>query len=162
MGGLVDELRQIQTDLGMRPYRVWSVLVEWSGGEVGRGDPRVVGEQELLPTPLVDTRPVRFELRSGGRIDRGVITLREISPRYTEDQILAMFHVKPGFQAFIEVKHDARDGERTERRRFAVVGQPWRDAENFQWVVRIGTEQESRSRDGAVNGAHVFPERGQV
>ncbi len=159
MGGLYDEMRQLQTDLGMRPYRVWVVTVAWSGGEIGRGEARVLQEHELLPTPLVDLRPVFVSIKSGGRVDSGTFTLREISPRYTEDQIWGMFRAEPGCQVFVEVQHDTRDGL-AERRRYTVASVPWRDTKDPQWIARLSSEQGGRPRDGQLPEDETFPERG--
>ncbi len=161
MGATVDAMRQLQTDLGARPYRVFVVRGVWSGGEVGRGEFQARPEVELLPTPLLDLRPVRFEHKAGGREERGTVTLREISPRYTEDEIAQIFHVKPGEQAFVEARHDERDGN-TKRRRFTLASPPWRDVEKFQWVVRLSTEDAARTRSGKTPSGETFPERGKA
>lgn len=163
LGGLVDDARTMLSELGLRPYRVWLVTVRWAGGEIGVGEPIVLSEREFLPTPYVDTRPLSTELKSGGRTDNGFLRLTEISPRYTEDEIWGLFDAANGEQVFIEIRIDERDGK-TERRRFVVRGQPWRDAENFQWVVSLSTEQQARTRDGVFNEQllDTYPERGRV
>jgi hypothetical protein len=161
MGSVADDMRQIATDLGARPYRVFSIVLRWSGGEVGKGTPQVVGETEYLPTPMLTFGGVRGAVRSAGRVDRGNARLSEVSPRYTEDEISALFHVKPlaaGMQAFIESRIDERDGQ-TQRRRYVLAGPPWRDVENFQWVVPLQTEDAARSRSGEVRRPRMFPER---
>ncbi len=161
MGAVVDEARALVMELGLRPYRVWLVVVKWSGEEIGRGDPVVVRETELLPTPLWDSRPIYSEMRSAGRVDQGQTRLREVSPRYTEDDIWGMFNPASGEQVFVEVRHDARDGN-TQRRRHMVRGQPFRDATGFGWTVNLSTEQQARERDGSIETGTVYPEREQV
>lgn len=153
MGGIVDELRQLNTDFGLRPYRVFSVVVEWSGGAIGRGDPRVASELEFLPTPVVNLKPMRTTMRSAGKIEEGNAYLSELSPRYTEDDIQLLFPKKPlkeAQEAFVEVREDARDGS-TKRRRFQVRGVPFREADNFQWAATLSNEQEERQRSGALD-----------
>ena len=49
----VDRLRQIATNLGVRPYRVFLVRTRWSGEERGEGQEVVYDEREILPTPRV-------------------------------------------------------------------------------------------------------------
>lgn len=150
LGSVADDLRQVNVDLGGRPYRCFSIVVRWSGGEVGKGQASVISEVELTPTPHVDLRPMRSEMTAAGKKEKGYIKLTEISPRFTEDDIRSVFHVQPvpvGHQGFIEVRHDARDGE-TVRRRYTVRGVPWRDIDNFQWVARLSDEEQGRDRAG--------------
>ena len=161
-GGIVDDLRQLYTDVGLRPYRVFLVRVRWGGGEIGRGEATVVSEAELLPTPEVDFTPLRTEIKSGGKVERGGFTLREISPRYTEDEILDLFHVERGFQVFVEVRHDSRDGQQPKRRRFTVKDVPWRKAKDFQWVARLQVEEQARNRDGSLPGPKRHDDRRSV
>ncbi len=156
LGDVADDLRQLNTDLGMRPYRVFAVVIEWTGKEEGRGDPKIVVEQELLPTPLVRMRGLRLELKSAGKTDRGYLEISELSPRYTEDQLQRSFHVKPlteAHEAFYEIRQDARDGAEPVRRRFVLRSVPERDVENFQWVIRVFAQNQARDRKGAPNRA---------
>jgi len=158
---VADELRQLYTDLGLRPYRVFSVLQGWSGGKVGDGIPRVLREVEFLPTPLVDLTPVRRRPTEGGFTEDGTVTLHEISPRLTEDQVqqLCSPQLLPGQESYVEVRHDARDGETT-RRRFTVQGVPFRKAGKFEWWVRLVKANPDRGRAGALSGERQeFPER---
>jgi len=153
-GPVADEMRQLLTDSGMRPYRVFAVVVEHSGGEEGRGNARVVSEVELLPTPLVSQRGVRTKLGPGGKSDRGFATISEVSTRYTEEQLQRSFHVKPiteGVEAFYEVRLDARDGKNAARRRYALRDVPELDQENFQWVLRVSPQDQKRSPSGELN-----------
>lgn len=156
-GPTVDLLRQLYTDFGLRPYRIFSVVVRWSGLEPGRGTPRVISELELLPTPrLIDTSGVQGVVRSGGLVERGSVRLDQISPRYTEDQVRALFFLEPlpaTDQGWIEARIDARDGV-TERRRFIVSGIPFRDADGFQWRANLLRQDEDRSRAGVPANVH--------
>jgi hypothetical protein len=161
LGELVDDARQLNTDFGLRPYRVFSVLYEWSGGAVGKGRVQRVREQEFLPTPLVDLRPVRSTPRNAGKVEEGQVTLREVSPRYTEDQIAGLLFqdgLGVGQEGFVEVQYDRRGGL-AKRRRFGVHGVPWHDAEKFEWVVRMVRARPDRKRSGKPNERTDIPER---
>lgn len=158
LGSLVDDARQIAVDLGARPYRVFSVHVRWTGGEVGRGEAVRVQEREFLPTPYLDeTSGVRGELRSGGLVERGTIRLRQISPRYTEDQVRGLCCCSlvgpdglpdPAMEGWIEVRVDSRDGLTT-RRRFVVTGQPYRNAErSIEWTASLLRQDQDSTRAG--------------
>lgn len=156
MGEIADEMRQIQTDLGARPYRVFAVVLEWSGKEVGRGDPVAIVEKELLPTPLVRMRGIRTELKGAGKTDRGYTEISELSPSYTEDELVRSFHVEhltEAQAAFYEVRFDARGGRDPARRRFVLRGVPECDVENHQWIIRVSAQDGSRSRTGEPNKA---------
>lgn len=161
LGQTADELRQLYTDVGLRPYRVFSVVVQWSGGKIGVGVAVVARQTEFLPTPLVDLSPVWSEVKSAGKVEDGVATLRQISPRLTEDEVRGLFfqdEIEPGQEGFLEVVHDARDGQ-TERRRFTVRGAPYRKAGKFEWTCRLQRARKDRKRDGELDGRTEFPER---
>lgn len=167
LGETVDGLRQFYTDFGLRPYRVFSVVVRWSGGESGRGDASVESEVELLPTPLVhDMKQLRGVSKSAGRDEEGGVKLTQISPRYTEDDIRTIFHTQPlpgDRDGFLEIRVDERDGK-TQRRRFSVKGTPFRDTEKFEWSVRLRAQTiaTARTRDGAIRDDVLSPGEVQV
>lgn len=165
LGATVDDLRQLYTDFGQRPYRVFSVIVSWSGGSSGRGDAVVQQETELLPTPLVvDMKSVRGRATPGGFDEAGGITIKQISPRYTEDDIRALFFVQPlpvSKDGFLEVRVDSRDGE-TRRRRFVVKGAPYRDAGKFDWSARMVLQSHDRDRDGTIRDDVTTPAEVQL
>ena len=161
MGVVADDLRQLATDYGLRPYRMFSVVYKWSGGTIGRGAPAITFEQEFLPTPkltingLVDRGYIRASVKSkpqeAGSVERGVISVIDISPRYTEDQIRQLFRsgadLAPGETAFIEITMDRRDAA-SERRRFTVDSVPTRHASKFYWSVELVRQELDRDRSG--------------
>ena len=101
----IDAARQLLTEFGLRPYRVFLVWVGWTTDENADGlvsgeeldlDPGVEGtgravllkEVELLPTPLVENLgSVNGTVRSTGTTESGVVTVSQISVGYTEDQL---------------------------------------------------------------------------
>jgi len=155
LGSVADDLRQLNTDFGLRSYRVFSVTYEWSGGEPGLGEARIASQQELLPTPKLGLEPLSKEARAAGLVERGIVTLTEVSPRYTEEQIGQLFAdgaaLPRPFQSFVEIQMDRRDGSDQPRRRFAVVGVPARDPDAFQWTVRLSRQDAQRLPDGQPN-----------
>lgn len=148
----VDDLRQIATDFGIRPYRVFSVRIRWSGAVVGAGEPSVVLEEEFLPTPRVELERVRREPREpGGYVERGIVRMDRVSARYTEDQIDALCvgrDAPANEERLIEVRLDGRTGDEPIRRRYAVVEVPFLRAAAFEWVVRLAPQDDPRQRDG--------------
>lgn len=153
LADVVDDLRQLNTDFGLRPYRVFSVVYRWTGGAKGRGDAVLESETEFLPTPnITEVDQLRGQLTSGGTDEQGRIRMDEISPRYTEDDIRALFHVQPlpdGDEGFLEMRVDQRDGS-TARRRFTTQNVPMRRADKFDWTVRLLEQQPPRSRSGVL------------
>lgn len=146
----VDALRQLGVDLGMRYYQVFSIVVRWSGGERGRGTPTVMCETPFLPVPKVEgLGSVDRALRPAGAVYRGDATLTQISPRYTADDIAALFPraLRDDEEHWIEVRGDGRDGN-PPRHRFMVASLPERKATG--WSVRLVKADEDRTRRGQV------------
>lgn len=149
---VVDDGRQLAADFGLRPYRVFSVRIRWSGSTVGAGEPSVVLEEEFLPTPRVNLDKLRREPREpGGWVERGTLRMDRVSARYTEDQIDALCvgrSAPANEERLIEVRVDDRHGL-TRRRRFTVSGVPFLRAERFEWVVDLLPQDDARERDGS-------------
>lgn len=162
LGDVVDDLRQLYTDFGARPYRVFSVVCEWSGGETGRGVVSVISEREFLPTPKVWIGGGQKVATAAGVMREGSAELREISPRYTEDDIAALFPraLGPAQLAFIEVRMDNRDGSTPIRRRYTVQRTPQRDALHFEWRVPLTSQEDERNRlTGELDPLTMYPDR---
>jgi len=149
LGQVVDDIRQLATDLGARPYTVHVVRIAWSGGEVGRGEPSTALELQILPTPRltgVGEGAVRSQ-EPGGAIERGDVRLTGVAPRYTEDELGNYFGVEPGEECFFEVRIDQRDGE-ARRRRYVLARPPERRPEHCDWVLVLRRHDGDRQRDG--------------
>jgi hypothetical protein len=133
---------------------VLSVTYRWTGGEIGRGRPEVVSESEFLPTPEVSSMTsVRRTLLSGGNVERGGLTMTQVSPRYTEEQLNYLCYGVdecrgPSFQTFVEVSVDRRDGDRTKRRRFTIAAAPYRDVDAMSWRVDMVRQDVERTPSG--------------
>ena len=148
LGDVTDDIRQLYTDFGLRPYTVHVVRQRWTGGQIGRGEVQVVFDQPLLPSPeVVGIASIERTSTNAGRINRGDVTLYKVSPRYTEDQITRYFstELRDDEEGFIEIRIDNRDGQ-TERKRYVVVGTPERRPGRFEWVVRLRKQDRNRSR----------------
>jgi len=151
LAATVNRVRGQMTELGLRPYRVFSIERHWTGGQVGRGDVSEVLAREFLPRPKVEFR-TRREPGPAGWVERGVVVVSEINPQLTEDEVLDLVHVvrmgeaKPGDERFLEITMDARDGA-SERRRFVMVEPPVR--QGFGWRVVLRQQDSGRSRAGA-------------
>jgi len=83
LGPSLDEIRQIGTDLGLRPYRVFLVHWQWAG-EKGVGRPREISRREILPTPRVrDMSQASFLMSQFGMTEAGGIFIDRISAKYS-------------------------------------------------------------------------------
>lgn len=139
-----DSLRQLYTDFGLRPYRVFLVWVSYTTDEdhdglvdvddqgvhadadtIGAGRPYLLAEIELLPTPRVSVGGVRQNTDAVGRTEVGGATVDQISPAMSEDILQGLMpefidpqhpeQLRPGIAFFYEVQEDRPAG-------FAVQG----------------------------------------
>lgn len=154
LDGCLDDLRQIAVDLGARPYRVFLVRTRWSGEERGEGVETVISEEELLPVPKVEAMsPINRSLMDGGIDEVGGLQITEISPRYTEQQLLgysSLGQQVPQNETFSwEITLMRGDDEVHTRRRFLVQGTPSYQAEELQWSVRLTRAGSDRTDDGS-------------
>jgi hypothetical protein len=151
LGGVVDSVRQISVDLGLHPYKVHAVRIKWTGGEIGRGEPKVQFDEPILPTPRVSNiSNLDRESTAAGVCEKGTVRLDRISPRYTEDQIKYYFSTESDLgndeEGFIEISIDERDGK-TERKRYVVSGVPERRPQRFDWTVVLTKQEDDRLRN---------------
>jgi hypothetical protein len=151
LGAVVDDIRQIARDpaIGLVPYTVHAVRLRWTGGQVGRGEAETVLDLPLLPTPMVNgLGDTARELKEGGSIERGDIRVTEVSPRYTEDELISYFGQTDDEEGFLEVRIDERDGD-TKRRRYVISRPPERRADLLDWKLVCRRQDGDRQRDGS-------------
>ena len=150
----VDYIRQIPVDLGARPYRVFLVWTRWSGEDRGEGVESLVREEEILPVPKVqEMASVQLQLLDIGMDEQGSLQVSQISPRYTENQLLGRNPDGSGIadnETFSwEVRLDKGDvSDLKKRRRFMVKGVPSFKAESLQWSVNLIRAGSDRQHDG--------------
>lgn len=153
----VDYIRQIPVDLGARPYRVFLVWTRWSGEDRGEGVESLVREEEILPVPKVqEISSVQLQLLDIGTDEQGSLQISQISPRYTENQLLGRHQDGSGVsrnETFSwEVRLDKGDvSDLKKRRRFMIKGVPSFKADSLQWTVnliRAGSDREHDGRPG--------------
>lgn len=133
---VADDIRQLYTEFGLRPYRVFLVWVGFTADEnadglpdvdvqgvsaddntIGAGRPFLIAEMELLPTPRVGPLGgVRQNLEPVGLTEAGGVTIDQISPSYSEDLLFGLLYdlldpqhpaqLRPGIQFFYEVQEN--------------------------------------------------------
>ena len=156
-----DKLRQIATNLGIRPYRVTLIWTRWSGTERGEGVERVVQTQELLPTPKVASLDnLSFSLMHAGTIPIGSVSLTGVSLTYTEDLLRGLVvplahedEVPEPFDFFYELVEDGRGDPQPQRQRYRLLKPPFRRAGVVDWSLWLQRVAEDRGRDGTLAGA---------
>lgn len=151
---VADQLRDLLTRAGLRPYIVRLVWTQWSGGQRGYGTEEVVREDQLLPTPkiapLTSIDAVQYSV---GSEEIGEIMLEQISARYTEDYLLGRNEhgdsIPEDQQFYYEIEFPQENGVFPGiRRRFVISGTPSRFAGRFQWQVMLRKAVENRRRNG--------------
>lgn len=154
---VVDRVRDINTQLGFRPYRVKIVKTRNAGGKRGRGPETVISELELLPTPLVvDMRSLSEVITPVGVNEQGILQLQQISGRYTEEQLIGIGSdgnpVAADVNVFYEIEFFRRDGGPSEKRRFIRDSLPSYLSTQVQWQITLVSANENRDRDGSPHG----------
>lgn len=147
---MADRARAMRGRAGAVPWRTFIVRYVWSGGEPGRGLPRLDRYVELTPSPeIVGEGSLRTRPTSAGISREGHVKMIGISARYTESDLDILFaDVKANEEVFFEVIHDGREGPNAERRAYKPSGLPERDVTSAQWTVSLVKMQGDRSRYG--------------
>lgn len=156
-GRTADNLRQLATKFGIRPYRVFLVWQKWTGVERFEGDPVTLLELEILPTPEVQSLDsVAVNPLTAGMLQMGMVRVKEVSTSLTYEQLKGLAipgqplldHIPQPFSFFYELREDGRSGVKTVRRKYRLATEPTRDAGNVQWVLTLEKISEDRNRDG--------------
>lgn len=141
---VIDDVRgDLHPALGVRQYRVFTVLRTWSGEERGAGSFSEV-ETELLPQPLVEAfhESLGPRLVPAGLDDAGFIRLRELSLTYTAAEISG-----PPLDANQEWVIRLRDayGQGEPQRDFVVKGTYPDRLKDIGWTVSLSRASDAES-----------------
>jgi hypothetical protein len=150
---VVDRVRDLNTSLGMRPYRVRIVRTRWAGGRRGVGVESVVFEIDILPTPkVVDLNTLQEMVTPVGVTEIGLVQLQEVSGRYSEDFLVGVdasgSPVPDSDDVYYEIEWIRADGKQTDRHRFTLAVVPYYAATKVQWTLTLDAQLEKRRRDG--------------
>lgn len=130
----VDELRALPNELGIRQFRLYTVVRTWSGDEPGAGD-FSEAETEIVPRPLVEAFRRTDRLEPCGLDEADVVKVSEVSLSYTEDEI-AGAGLERNQQWLVRVKDGYGQGART--RDFVLEGSPWPDRlKTIGWTFNL-------------------------
>jgi len=150
---VIDDARDIATQLGARPYRVTLVWVQWSGPKRGQGV-ATRREEMLLPTPnVIELNSMQTQQNPIGGEPVGSMRVKEISPFYTEDYLVGNLPdgtPKPANMEFyweVEIRRSTGPGQ---RRRFIPKATPQKLSEDGTWSVILLKVSADPARDGRV------------
>lgn len=150
---VVDKVRDLNTKLGMRPYRVRIVRTRFAGGRRGVGPETVVFELDVLPTPkVVDLNTLQEMVTAVGVTEIGLVQLQQVSGRYSEDFLVGVdpsgSPVPDSDSVYYEIEWVRPDGKLTDKHRFALATAPYYNASAVQWTITLDAQLEKRRRDG--------------
>ena len=165
MSGLspvIDRIRQIPTQLGLRPYRVFIVHVLWTGVKVGDGNPIEISRREILPTPRIRDMSATTEVLSAfGRVEEGGIVIDRISAKYSEDDLTGKTPdlIDPALtrtgkrngEYFWEVQENRPGFPKTIPRRYIHAAAPTLMRGGSHWRVPLNKQNVDRSRTQEFN-----------
>lgn len=125
---VIDNGRQLVTDLGLRPYTVATRLRVWSGAKIGIGndvDPNYVDtDADISPTAKVSYPTPNYTYASPGKFEDGDIFVSRISREYTEEELTGgTLAANEEWMWVIDGKH------------YRLVGKP--EKRNFEWRVHL-------------------------
>jgi hypothetical protein len=152
LGPAVDRIRQLATDLGVRPYQVWLVHWRWPGKR-GLGKPIEIHREEILPTPRVqDMLSTSFAVSAFGMSEGGGLFIDQVSQRYSEADLTgrtpdlidpARTQTSSGnVEFFWEVRERRQTTPPTKPRRYVPSGVPMLNRTGMHWRVNL-TKQET-------------------
>jgi hypothetical protein len=144
-GRVVDRVRQIATNQGLRPYRVALVWTTWTGTERGEGLEKEFARVELLPTPkVISLDSIAMSPQAAGMLPMGSIRVEKISVTNTLDRLKGKSfptpheqHIPDNIGFYYEVKEDGRGDFEPEIARFRLASEPFRRAGHVDWVVNL-------------------------
>lgn len=154
-----DRGREIETQLGFKPYTVHVVRLRYNGGRRGDGPVEVVQDVPILPVPdIFGLDGITRVVTPAQVTEQGAITVAGISGRYTEDQLQAKApngaQVRADERVFWEVTFLIGDDGCAlpggQRRRFQPIGVPYYNAAKAAWSISLERAQQDRARDGTV------------
>lgn len=154
---VVDRIRQINTRLGLRPYRVFLVHVQWSGAQIGLGSPQEISRREILPTPRVRDISSTSEVYTNmGRVEEGGVVIDQVSAKWAEDDLMGRTpdlldpavprSGKRNAEFFYEVVENRATMPNPIPRRYTPSAAPTLSRDGFAWRVVLSKVMANRSR----------------
>ena len=150
--GCVDRIRDLKTRLGARQYEVSLIWTKWSGNQRGVGEEYVYREIILQPTPeITDLGGISKTNLSVGLEEAGNLRIQEISPRYSEGDLLGLIDGQRPTQDtnfYWEIRTPPRADGKDIRRRFFPSSAPNLEETQFQWSISLVRAHGDRTPEG--------------
>lgn len=141
---VVDVARDVEVRLGAKPYQVSLVWAAWAGGQRNFGLLNVVEVVRLLPTPQTTPERTRASIQQPGVVEEGIVSITEISPRYSELVLVGRdVVVDPGlalpehYDFWYEIEFAQPGQPLPEHRRYTVLGPPTRSVKTAGWSIDV-------------------------
>lgn len=152
LGGRVDRIRQISTNLGIRPYTVWLTWLKYPGRR-GQGVPTLYKRVALLPNPKVtNIDTLNYVSTSLGSLPIGSVRVDKVSVTYTEDFLQGrdsgQDEVPEDIEFFYEIVQDGRGDEPAQRTKYRIASPPYLQAGKVGYSLvleRIGGSDLDRN-----------------
>jgi len=155
--GPVNRVRQIATDLGVRPYRVFLVWTTFDGEERGEGSEYELARVEILPTPKIgELTSLGMNPYSQGFASTGSLRLEKISAGFTQPQLMGLEvpgrgqlqNMSNNVDFWYEMREDGRGGDQPVPLRYRLASSPYRAAGKVSWSVMLERQDEATQMDG--------------
>lgn len=151
---VIDQARQVATEIGARPYQVFLVWGTWGGRERGEGTFVEVARLQLLPNPKTEVVEFSRNPYSAGVLPVGSVRVSQISTSYS--QRLLSGDMTPNGQDFdlqnrrneffFEIVQDDRSQvENPERARMRLLSGPVLKMTNVAWEMVLERASEDRT-----------------
>lgn len=147
LGSRVDRLRQIATNLGIRPYNVFLTWVVYSGQERGEGVASIFKRIQILPNPkITNLDTLTYVPQALGSLALGSLRVEKISPvAFTEDLLSGILsgseEIPSNMEFFYELQQDGRGDNPAYRHKFKLASVPFLQPGKEEYTVileRIG------------------------
>lgn len=144
---LANTLRDLIVRFGLRAQYVRIMHVRWSGGRIGVGQPFLLKNEPLLPTPKVEgIKDLSSTTEGIGEVEVGRVVVSKINPEYTEEFLRGK---KPDgtqdedVEVFYEIEFLGEEHAMARRRRFVLESVP--EYKLLSWTVNLVRAHEERS-----------------
>lgn len=157
---IVDRIRELNSRLGIRPYRTFLVHGQWTGTRRGFGQLVVTSRREIVPVPRVrDMNQVSMRIKATGRTEEGSVYIDQISARIPEDDLIGRTPdvqdvvqprtSNPLAEFWWEIEEARSTIPNPAIRRFVPSGVPMLSRDGFNWAVVLNKQDYDRGRDGS-------------
>ncbi len=152
---VADSVRNLATQMGLRPAAVRIVTSRFAGRRPGVGAEVILSVEDLVPTPeVLGLDGISYQdTEMAGYFEAGGVVLKGVSLTYAQDKLALIDPVEllgsdPSVTRYYEIEVLA--GPKTgDKMRFRPSGRPHWQPGSVNWVVPLERVQGDRTRSGA-------------